>query len=120
MTQCYNISVYFDVENTCASFSTCKDAVLTSQLSKVNKSDYVVLNSSRSAVEVKVSLPEDCRCSAVPDNPLTNSVGLADSKIAAVVLCVVCAILLIVIAVVIVHCLCYKKRRKPATDSDFQ
>lgn len=118
-TQCYNITVIFDKEDVCSHFSTCKDAVLISQLFKVNNTDYVVLNSGKSTAEVVVSLPAQCRCTGI-NNDQSNSAGFSNGAIAGVVVAVVCATLVIASVIITVYCLYRKNRRKLANQSDFQ
>ena len=57
-TQCYNISVDFDVDDICDHSSDCSDIVLLSYLTKTNNNDYVSLIVGRDSTEVSIKLPE--------------------------------------------------------------
>ena len=95
-TQCYNISVDFDVEDICDRSSDCSDIVLLSHLTKTNKNDYVSLIEGSDTTEVRIKLPERCTMSCLTPTDSSSSTGLS------VIIIIVIAIVSLSVVVAIV------------------
>ena len=106
-TQCYNISVDFDVEDICDRSSDCSDIVLLSHLTKTNKNDYVSLIEGRDTTELRVKLPEKCTMSCLTPS---SSTGL--SVIIMIVIAIVLSLSVVVAIVVILAVYCKRKLKK--------
>ena len=112
-TQCYNISVDFDVEDICDRSSDCSDIVLLSHLTKTNKNDYVSLIEGRDTTEVRVKLPEKCTMSCLtPSSSTDSSSSTGLSVIIMIVIAIVLSLSVVVAIVVILAVYCKRKLKK--------
>ena len=97
-TECYNISVDFQIEGICDIFKSCGEVRLLSQLMKSNENDSVSINED--TTEVIVEIPSQCKCSTNETSSSPASVN--DAVIAASVLSVVVAIAIVAVIIVII------------------
>ena len=97
-TECYNISVAFQIEGICDIFKSCSEVRLLSQLMKSNENDSVSINED--TTEVIVEIPSQCKCSTNETSSSPASVN--DAVIAASVLSIVVAIAIVAVIIVII------------------
>lgn len=92
-TECYDISIDFDVADICTPFN-CSDITLVSQLEKRNASNRVRIE--REEISILVTMPEDCECREESSSDSGSSINSGIIAIIVLSILVVFAILAVV------------------------
>ena len=106
LTQCYEVTFNFDVENICEHFD-CRGIQLESTLTTADESARVHINTSTAVVIIE--LPENCTCTNEP-HTLSNSNDNNFKTVTAIISSLV--VVIVILAVVVLGMLCYRKSKK--------